>query len=161
MRSVDIYVPALLTATDYPGLVQETDRQTIAVGTVLAVAELRLFPERNRNLVNFVEAFFTGMFQSLLNTGHHPKWHDVNLAADLPGLASIPAAERWLQRNLQIAKAPERRRMRLMFSRFLDERRQANGEERHAGPGEDWLFQQFRDWQTGRRNDLRAISGRS
>jgi hypothetical protein len=39
--------------------------------------------------------------------------------------------------------------MRLMFSRFLDERRQANGEAPLPVQEKSALFQQFRDWQTG------------
>ena len=74
----DVYVPTQLTAADYPALLQPNQPvKTIAVGAVLAVAELRQVPERNRNVANFVETFFTG-FQSLLTPGRHPKWHEVN-----------------------------------------------------------------------------------
>jgi hypothetical protein len=97
---------------------------------------------------NFVEAFFTG-FQSLLEPGHHPKWHEVNLAADLPGWHRYPAAEQWLQRNMQVAKAPSVDELRLMFSRFLDERRQAIAEAPMPAQEKNALFQQFRAWQTG------------
>jgi TRAP-type uncharacterized transport system substrate-binding protein len=145
----DLYVPTRLTAADYPELVQQGQPvKTIAVGSVLAVAELRLVPERSRNVGNFVEAFFTG-FQSLLEPGHHPKWHEVNLAADLPGWHRYPAAEQWLQRNMQVAKAPSVDELRLMFSRFLDERRQANAEAPMPAQEKNALFQQFRAWQTG------------
>ena len=147
--SNDVYVPTRLTAADYPALVP-TDQpiKTIAVGAVLAVAELRQVPERDRNVANFVETFFTG-FPSLLEPGHHQKWHDVNLAADLPGWRRYPPAEQWLQKNMQIAKSPSVDEMRLMFSRFLDERRQANGEAPLPVQEKSALFQQFRDWQTG------------
>jgi uncharacterized protein len=145
----DVYVPARLTAADYPELVQQGQPvTTIAVGSVLAVAELRLVPERNRNVANFVETFFTG-FPSLLEPGHHPKWQEVNLATDLPGWRRYPAAEQWLQRNLQVAKAPTVDELRSMFSLFLDERRQANGEAPMPVQEKSALFQQFRAWQTG------------
>jgi len=145
----DVYVPTRLTADDYPALVP-TDQpvKTIAVGAVLAVAELRQVPERNRNVMNFVETFFTG-FQSLLAPGHHPKWQEVNLAAELPGWRRYPPAEQWLQRNVPIAKTPSVDEMRLMFSRFLDERRQAAGEAPLPPQEKSALFQQFRAWQTG------------
>jgi uncharacterized protein len=145
----EIYVPTRLTAADYPELVPANQPiKTIAVGAVLAAAELRFVPERNRNVMNFVETFFTG-FPSLLEPGHHQKWHDVNLAADLPGWRRYPPAEQWLQKNMQIAKSPSADGMRLMFSRFLDERRQANGEAPLPVQEKSALFQQFRDWQTG------------
>jgi hypothetical protein len=145
----DVYVPTRLTAADYPELVQRDKAiNTIAVGSVLAVAELRLVPERNRNVMNFVETFFTG-FQKLLEPGHHSKWQEVNLAADLPGWRRYPAAEQWLQRNLQIARAPSVDELRLMFSRFLDERRQANGEPLMPAQEKSAVFQEFRAWQKG------------
>jgi len=145
----DLYVPTQLTAKDYPNLVQQ-DRpvRTIAVGSVLAVAELRQMPERSQNVANFVDVFFTG-FQSLLEPGHHAKWHEVNLAAELPGWRRYPPAEQWLQRNLQIAKAPSVDELRLIFSRFIDERRQASGDAPMPVQEKSALFQQFRDWQTG------------
>ena len=145
----EVYVPTQLTAADYPALLTANQPvKTIAVGAVLAVAELRQVPERNRNVANFVETFFTG-FQSLLAPGRHPKWHEVNLAAELPGWRRYPPAEQWLQRNLQIAKAPSVDELRLMFSRFLDERRQAAGEAPLPTQEKSALFQQFRAWQTG------------
>ena len=50
-----IYVPTRLTATDYPGVVaQGQSVDTIAVGAVLAAANLQQGTERYRNLVNFV-----------------------------------------------------------------------------------------------------------
>src|SRR6267142_3355325 len=93
------YVPTRLSAQDYPGLVP-ADRpvDTVAIGTVLAAANLQYGSERYRNLVNFVDAFFTG-FQLLLDPGHHPKWQEVNLMAELPGWRRFPPAEQWLQRN--------------------------------------------------------------
>src|SRR6266446_8092614 len=79
------YVPARLTAADYPNLVpRDGSVDTVAVGVVLVAADLQSVPERYRNLSNFVDAFFTG-FSSLLAPGHHPKWQDVNLAAEFPG----------------------------------------------------------------------------
>ena len=67
------YVPTRLTAADYPDLVaQDQSVDTVAVGAVLVAANLQQGSERYRNLVNFVEAFFTG-FPSLLDPGHHPE----------------------------------------------------------------------------------------
>src|SRR6266496_4118224 len=70
------YSPTRLTATDYPGLVpQGRAVDTVAVGSVLAVADLRQLTERYNNVVNFIDVFFTG-FQTLdrkstrLNSSH-------------------------------------------------------------------------------------------
>jgi len=146
------YAPSRLTAVDYPALVPP-DRpvDTIAVGTVLAAADLQFSSERSRNVANFVDAFFTG-FQSLLAPGHHPKWHEVNLAADLPGWRRYPAAEQWLQRNMQAVARPNPEAMRLMFARFVDERLNATGAAAMAPQEKEALFQQFQRWQSGAKN---------
>jgi uncharacterized protein len=141
------YIPTRFTATDYPGLINP-DRpiDSIAVGNVLAVAELRQLPERSRSVANFVEVFFTE-FQSLLKPGHHPKWNEVNIAAELPGWRRYGPADQWLQRNMQIVKTPSTESLQAMFSRFVDERRQAMGAATMSQQDKDALFQQFRSWQ--------------
>jgi len=98
--------------------------------------------------VNFVEAFFTG-FDSLLMPGHHPKWREVNLAADLPGWRRYGPAAQWLQRNVRVAAAPNPEDIKLMFSRFLDERLQAaSGGITMTQQEKDRLFDQFQRWQS-------------
>ena len=142
-----VYLPTRLTAQDYPGLVPaDKPVDTVAVGAVLAAANLQLGTERYRNLVNFVDAFFTG-FQSLLDPGHHPKWHEVNITAELPGWRRFPPAEQWLQRNVQIAAAPNLQDLKGIFSRFIDERQQAAGGQPMTQQEKDQLFGQFELWQ--------------
>jgi len=141
------YIPTRLSRADYPELVsQDAPVETIAVGNVLAVTELRQLPERFRNVANFVDIFFTG-FQSLLTPGHHPKWNEVNLAAEVQGWRRYAPADQWLQRNMQMVKAPSPEILRTMFSRFLDERRQAIGQGTMSQQDKDALFQQFQSWQ--------------
>ena len=141
------YFPTRLSAEDYPDLIpHDKPVDTIAVSNVLAATELRQLPERSRNVANFVDIFFTG-FQSLLGPGHHPKWNEVNLAAELPGLRRYAPADQWLQRNMQIAKTPSPEMLRTMFSRFVDERRQAIGGAAMTQQEKDALFQQFQSWE--------------
>ena len=143
------YLPARLTSADYPGLVpQGGSVDTVAVGAVLVVANLQQATERDRNVANFVEAFFTS-FQTLLEPGHHAKWQEVNLAAELPGWRRYPAAEQWLQRNLQVAKAPNPEDLEQMFARFFDERRQLTGGKPMTQQEKSDIFQQYQRWQTG------------
>ena len=143
------YVPTRLTATDYPGLVpNDQSVDTVAVGAVLLAANIQQGSDRYRNLVNFVEAFFTG-FQSLLEPGHHPKWREVNITAELPGWRRFPPAEQWLQRNVQVASTPNLQELRAIFSRFIDERQQASGGPPLTPQQKDELFGQFELWQKG------------
>ena len=143
------YVPTRLTAADYPGLVpQDRTVDTVAVGAVLMAANLQAGSERYKNLVNFVEAFFTG-FQSLLGPGHHPKWQEVNIGAELPGWRRFPSAEQWLQRNGPVATVPNLQELRAVFSRFIDERQQASGSAPLSADQKNELFGQFDLWQRG------------
>ena len=144
------YVPTRLTASDYPGLVRrDKPIETVAVGSVLAAADLRQGTERYRNVVSFIDAFFTG-FPSLLGPGNHPKWQEVNLEAELPGWRRYAPAQQWLQRNAQIATVQNPENLRTMFARFVDERRQAAGGKPMSEQEKDALFQQFQAWQGGR-----------
>ena len=143
------YVPARLTADDYPGLIEYNQQvDTVAVGAVLAAANLQPQSERYRNVVNFVDAFFTG-FQSLLAPGHHPKWREVNIAAELPGWRRFPPAAAWLQSNAQVAATPNQQDLKSIFARFIEERQQATGGTPLTQQQKDELFGQFQQWQKG------------
>jgi uncharacterized protein len=143
------YVPTRLTATDYPGLVpQDRPVDTVAVGAMLIVPNLQQAPERYRNVANFIDAFFTGL-PILLEPGHHPKWQEVNLAAEVPGWRRYPPADQWLQRNLQAAKAPNPDELLSMFARFVEERRQSTGGAPMTQQEKYDLFQQYQHWEAG------------
>lgn len=143
------HFPTRLTATDYPELVpQDRPVDTVAVGSVLAAADLRLASERQRNLASFVETFFTN-FQSLLGSGYHPKWQEVNIVAEVPGWRRYAAAEQWLQRNAQVASKQSPEDLRVMFARFIDQRRNAAGGAPMSQQEKDALFRQFQAWQSG------------
>jgi TRAP-type uncharacterized transport system substrate-binding protein len=142
------YVPTRLSPEDYPDLVaagQSVD--AIAVGTVLLAANLLPESERYRNLVQFVDAFFT-QFPRLLEAPRHPKWQEVNLAADLPGWRRFPTAESWLKRNAAVpVAAPSEPQLRDIFVRFLDERSRAATGKTLSPQDKEQLFDQFRQWQ--------------
>lgn len=143
------YAPTRITADDYPAFVAaDQPADTIAVASLLMAADLRMIPERYRNVANFVEALFTG-FQTLIEPGHHPKWQEVNIAANVPGWVRYPPAEQWLQRNMQVATAPNPDDLKALFSRFVDERRQAGGGAPMTAADKEALFEQFRNWQRG------------
>jgi uncharacterized protein len=144
------YVPARLTGEDYPRLVAaDAPVDTIAVGAVLMVAPLQPNTERYGNVANFVEAFFT-QFPHLQEAPRHPKWAEVNLAAELSGWKRFPAADAWLKRNV-VAAAPaiDDKEMHEIFAKFLEERSRLAGGKAMSAQEKDQLFDQFRHWQTG------------
>jgi len=143
------YAPTRITAKDYPGLVAEdAPVDTVAVGTALIAANLVPGSERFRNVVNFVDAFFT-QFPSLLDVGHHPKWREVNLAADIPGWRRFPAAEQWLRANATVAKKTSSPDLKTVFERFLEERSKAGGAPVLTQQQKDEFFTEFQRWQAG------------
>jgi TRAP transporter TAXI family solute receptor len=143
------YAPTRLTAADYPGLVRpDHPIDTVAIGSILTTADLRLVPERYNNVAKFVEVFFSG-FQLLLTPGNHPKWNEVNLATEVPGWRRYDPAAQWLQRNARIADIQDPDQLRAVFSRFIDERRQGTGAAPMADTEKNALFQQFKSWKAG------------
>ncbi|MDB5651888.1 MAG: hypothetical protein JWL62_3408, partial [Hyphomicrobiales bacterium] len=92
----DFYYPAQITAADYPGLVKpDANVDTVAIGTVLVALDAKPGSARYKNLTKFTDAFFGG-FAGLRDATHHPKWREVNLAADVPGWRRFIPAQKWL-----------------------------------------------------------------
>jgi uncharacterized protein len=103
-----VYLPGgQLGHADYPTLVPEGPPvETIGVGVTLAVFGWQPNTARYRNLVGFVDAFFT-KFPELLKPPHHPAWHHVNLAAAQPGWVRFPPAEAWLAQHRPSTPTPD------------------------------------------------------
>lgn len=94
----DHYLPASLTAADYPGLINPGEQvQTIAVPTILAAYNWRKNTDRYERLARFIDHLFDRI-ERLQEPGFHPKWKDVNVNAAVPGLERSAAAQEWLNR---------------------------------------------------------------
>lgn len=144
------YVPAQLTEEDYPGLIGAHEPvDTVAVGTAMMVANLVTESERYRNVVNFVDAFFT-QFPRLQQAPYHPKWREVNFAAEMPGWKRFPAADAWLKRNVVAsAPTPNEQQLREIFLKFLDERSRLAGGQVMSSQEKVDMFNRFKNWQSG------------
>lgn len=96
---LDTYLPSRLTSADYEGLIKPGEQvDTVAVGAVMAVYGWERDLERHRKVARFVDAFF-GKFDEFLKPPRHPKWKEVNLAADVPGWTRFEPAEQWLRQG--------------------------------------------------------------
>src|SRR6266496_2856361 len=94
----DYYLPTYLDSTDYPNLVPKSERiATIAVPTILAAYNWRPGSDRYRRVARFVEELYSGV-DKLKTPGFDPKWKDVNLSTEVPGLERFQAAQEWLDR---------------------------------------------------------------
>ena len=135
----DAYLPAVFTSEDYPGLVeQDAPVTTIAVGAVMAVYNWNPGGERYQKVERFVEAFFS-RFEAFLQAPRHPKWQEVNLAAQLPGWQRFPPAQNWLEQN----RGTSTTRLKVAFEQFL----QSSGQPTELSEAQkDALFSQFVKW---------------
>jgi TRAP-type uncharacterized transport system substrate-binding protein len=91
------YLPAPLTHNDYPELIPAGESvDTVAVGAVLISCNWKKTnPDRYRRVQRFVEAFFSKIAE-FQKPPRHVKWHEVNIAATLPGWNRFEAAQAWL-----------------------------------------------------------------
>src|ERR1700742_2544256 len=134
------YLPATLTAKDYPNLIAEGERvDTIAVPALLAAYNWAPGTDRYRKLSQFVDAFFS-KFPTLQQPPFHPKWKEVSLAAPLNGWNRLPAAQQWLDSH---GVSPVARQK---FDDFLNKNPQGAKGQQSEGD-RDALFKQFQAWQ--------------
>lgn len=104
----EFYLPSTLTSSDYPQLIPPGQEvQTIAVPTVLAAFNWPKGSDRYKRVARLTDYLFNRL-EKLQGPGFHPKWKDVNLAATVPGLDRLPAAQEWLDGNAasRLASAP-------------------------------------------------------
>lgn len=95
-RFEDYYLPAVLEAREYPGLIKEGERvSTIAVPTALVAFNWPVQTNRHERVARFVDLLFSRI-DRLQAPGFDPKWKSINLAATVPGLDRFPAAQEWL-----------------------------------------------------------------
>ncbi|MEH3145439.1 MAG: C4-dicarboxylate ABC transporter substrate-binding protein [Methylobacterium frigidaeris] len=94
------YLPSTLTNADYPALIPQGETvPTIAVSTFLAAYSWPKEASRHARMARFIDRLF-GRVEQLQAPGFHPKWADVDVAAEVAGLDRLPAAQAWIDRNL-------------------------------------------------------------
>ncbi|NWG23732.1 MAG: TAXI family TRAP transporter solute-binding subunit [Pseudorhodoplanes sp.] len=136
----DDYLPATLTASDYPGLIGPDETiETVAVGAVLIAYNWPKYSDRYKRIEKFVERFFPRLAE-FQKAPRHPKWKEANLAATLPGWTRFDVAEAWLAKAKAQAAA-----QRTQFEKFTAAKpgvtlATMSQEER------DRLFQEFLRW---------------
>ena len=99
----DYYLPTTLTHDDYPNLIRPGETiDTLAVPVVLAVYNWPRNSDRFRRIERFVHYYFE-QFDKLKQPSFHPKWQEINLAAQVPGWVRYPVADEVLA---TLAKEP-------------------------------------------------------
>ncbi len=128
------YLPATLSATDYPKLIDRNQLvDTIACGAVLIAYNWPEGSDRYRRIQLFVDNFFPKLAE-FQKPPRHPKWKETNLSATLPGWTRFKGADEWLKRQ-PVAQ-------REQFDRFVAEKKpDASPEDREQ------LFKDFVQWR--------------
>jgi TRAP transporter TAXI family solute receptor len=140
-----IYLPADFYPTDYPGLIQEGEVvNSLSVGAIMAVFNWKKGSARFNKLKRFVEAFFS-KFDEFAKPPHHPKWQEVNLAAEVPGWQRFEPAQTWLATRKQVVSAQEEQIEQ--FKSFL----QSSGIDPNVSEkDQEELFKRFLKWKETR-----------
>jgi len=95
-KFADYYVPSTLGYEDYPNLFEPGEKiDTIGIPVVLAVYNWPEGHDRHRRVERFIERYFTH-FDTLRKPPYHPKWKEINLAANVPGWNRYFVAQRLL-----------------------------------------------------------------
>ncbi len=144
------YFPARFANTDYPQLVEKDKAvETLAVGSLLAVFNWPENSDRYNRVKRFVNAFFS-RFDEFLQPGRHPKWKEVNLAADVPGWERVKPAQDWLDRAVAARTSSPQVQS---FESFMNNRGiNVSAQEREV------LFREFLAWQGDREKALRRAN---
>jgi TRAP-type uncharacterized transport system substrate-binding protein len=101
----DYYLPAVLEAAEYPGLIKQGERvETIAVPTALVSFNWPAQTNRYQRVARFVDMLFSRI-DKLQAPGFDPKWKAINLGATVPGLDRFTAAQQWLDRQAHASQA--------------------------------------------------------
>jgi TRAP-type uncharacterized transport system substrate-binding protein len=140
-RFDEYYVPATLTSQDYPGFIKPGEKvETLGIQMVLAVYNWPRESDRYRRVQRFVDRYFD-LFQRMHSPPYHPKWKNVNLAANVPGWTRYVLAEEKL-RQLNAAKPPPQAPFETSQARQKAVR---TGSPADAADQEK-VFQQFLEW---------------
>jgi TRAP-type uncharacterized transport system substrate-binding protein len=141
----DLYVVGELTNADYPNLIPPGQRiDTIATPCVLAVYNWPKNSERYRRLDRFAQYLFN-RWDRLMESSYHPGWHDVNLAATVPGWTRFATSEDMLRRVVQtVPDQPSFQDFQTYLSQQVHNAPRSDAER-------DALFRQFIIWRQQQR----------
>jgi TRAP transporter TAXI family solute receptor len=136
------YLPAKLTAEDYPNFISPGQSvPTIADGVALIAYNWPKSNDRYRRVQKFVEALFPriGVFQ---NAPRHVKWREVNLASSLPGWPRFEPAAAWLGAGQEKAESD----LRSHFAQFLETHASSRSQTGYSKEEQERLFKHFLQW---------------
>ena len=95
----DLYMPAKIEAADYGNLIPRNAQvPTLAVGILLATVDAPDGSPRAARVARVTEALFNNI-AAMRDPARHPKWREVNLAANVPNWTRFRTAQDILDRE--------------------------------------------------------------
>jgi TRAP-type uncharacterized transport system substrate-binding protein len=152
-KLLGFYSPAILKNEYYPDLIPaDQPVPTLASATLLVTYNWPANTERYQRVSNFIGEFFSNI-EKFDAPGRHPKWKEINIAAEVPGWTRFKPAQDWLDKWKTTEKQASNE-TRTAFDQFLKKR----GGKGVTPAEREQLFSQFLQWyaqQNGPRTSQR------
>jgi TRAP-type uncharacterized transport system substrate-binding protein len=141
----DNYLRARLTHEQYPALITKGASVPVVANRALLVAyNWAEGSPRYLRLAKFVETFFDRIYQ-FHDSARHPKWKEINLAAEVPGWTRFKPAADWLARHKDALSSRDgQANLRPAFEQFLVTYTAARGGKPLSPRDTEALFVEFR-----------------
>jgi len=146
------YLPAQISHAQYPNLIAEGESvPTIANRALLVAYAWQENAARQKRLTKFVREFF-GKIDQFRDGARHPKWSEINLAAEIPGWTRFKPAADWLAENHDAVAQGQPGTpgdLTRAFQQFLDTYTGSSGQwgQKTLSPHErDMLYAEFRQF---------------
>jgi TRAP-type uncharacterized transport system substrate-binding protein len=162
------YIPAELTHEQYPALIPEGATVPTFANRALLVAYS--WPEnsvRYIRLAKFVREFFNRIDQ-FHDSSRHPKWSEINIAADMPGWTRFKPAADWLAEQRAVAArqrgpaaaAAANSDLEVAFDQFVDQYAAARGLKAISASDQELLFAKFQQFLQTQQSNAAALGTR-
>jgi TRAP-type uncharacterized transport system substrate-binding protein len=139
------YLPAFLKTEHYPSVIKEGEfTPTIANATILVTYNFPAQTERYQTVAKFVSKLFDNI-DKFRDGPRHPKWKEVNIAAEVPGWTRFAPAQEWINANAKsgTSKVDD---VKVAFERYLQERLRSSGAPALTEPQKQALLEEFTKW---------------
>ena len=162
------YIPAELTHEQYPALIPEGATVPTFANRALLVAYS--WPEnsvRYIRLAKFVREFFNRIDQ-FHDSSRHPKWSEINIAADMPGWTRFKPAADWLAEQRAVAArqpspgaaAAVNSDLEVAFDQFVDQYAAARGLKAISASDQELLIAKFQQFLQTQQSNAAALGTR-
>ncbi|MGF1619323.1 MAG: TAXI family TRAP transporter solute-binding subunit [Rhodomicrobiaceae bacterium] len=150
-RLMKSYLPAFLKHEHYPNVLNEGETvPTVANATILATFNFPEQTERYQSIAKFVRKLFDNI-DKFRDGPRHPKWKEVNVAANVPGWTRFKAAQEWIDGYAAQAaeEAPPQQpvaELTVAFESYLQERLKNSGDQQLSASEKRALLDEFSKW---------------